>query len=138
MRFACWITKATDTHSEHVIFTALPLQQWWHVTRILPVLFMITDGFVGSHLLLVYLTFMTCCYNIGACLYQCSLSNCTPVFLYILKYNLAHTLSCRFIYCTVANIGPTDVMWSLVSSHCGHSLHWLFCFQYLYCMIFGL
>ena len=30
MRFACWITKATDTHSEHVILTALPLQKWLH------------------------------------------------------------------------------------------------------------
>jgi hypothetical protein len=25
---ACWITKATDTHSEHVIFIAFPQQQW--------------------------------------------------------------------------------------------------------------
>ena len=28
MRFACWIRKATDTHSEYVILIALPLQQW--------------------------------------------------------------------------------------------------------------
>jgi hypothetical protein len=28
MRFACWITKATDTHTEYVILPALPLQQW--------------------------------------------------------------------------------------------------------------
>jgi hypothetical protein len=28
MRFACWITKATDTHSEYVIFIACPQQQW--------------------------------------------------------------------------------------------------------------
>jgi hypothetical protein len=28
MRFACWITKATDTHSEYVIFIAFPQQQW--------------------------------------------------------------------------------------------------------------
>jgi hypothetical protein len=28
MRDACWITKATDTHPEYVLFTALPLQQW--------------------------------------------------------------------------------------------------------------
>jgi hypothetical protein len=28
MRFACWITKATDTHSEYVILIAFPLQQW--------------------------------------------------------------------------------------------------------------
>jgi hypothetical protein len=28
MRFACWITKATDTHSEYVIFIAFPRQEW--------------------------------------------------------------------------------------------------------------
>jgi hypothetical protein len=28
MRFACWITKATDTHSEYVISIAFPRQQW--------------------------------------------------------------------------------------------------------------
>jgi hypothetical protein len=28
MRFACWITKATDTHSEYVILNAFPRQQW--------------------------------------------------------------------------------------------------------------
>jgi hypothetical protein len=25
VRFACWITKATDTHSEYVILIAFPL-----------------------------------------------------------------------------------------------------------------
>ena len=41
MRIACWILKATDTHSEYVIFTAFPSQQWlqesasaWHYTYI--------------------------------------------------------------------------------------------------------
>jgi hypothetical protein len=28
MRFACWITKATDTHSEYVILIAFLRQQW--------------------------------------------------------------------------------------------------------------
>ena len=28
MRFACWIPKVTNTHSEYVIFVAFPLQQW--------------------------------------------------------------------------------------------------------------
>jgi hypothetical protein len=28
MRFACWVTKATDTHSEYVILIVLPRQQW--------------------------------------------------------------------------------------------------------------
>jgi len=30
MRFACWIKKATDTHSQHVTFIAFPQQQWLH------------------------------------------------------------------------------------------------------------
>ena len=30
MHMACWIPKATNTHSEHVTFTALPLQQCLH------------------------------------------------------------------------------------------------------------
>ena len=28
MRFACWITKAAATHSEYVILSAFPRQQW--------------------------------------------------------------------------------------------------------------
>jgi hypothetical protein len=28
MPFACWITKARDTHPEYVIFIGFPLQQW--------------------------------------------------------------------------------------------------------------
>jgi hypothetical protein len=30
MRFACWITNATDTHLEYVILIAFPRQQWLH------------------------------------------------------------------------------------------------------------
>jgi len=30
MRFACWIPKTTNTHSEYVILIAFPLQQWSH------------------------------------------------------------------------------------------------------------
>jgi hypothetical protein len=30
MRIACWIPKATDTHSEYVILIAFPLQQLLH------------------------------------------------------------------------------------------------------------
>jgi hypothetical protein len=29
-RIACWIPKATKTHSEYAILTALPLQLWLH------------------------------------------------------------------------------------------------------------
>jgi hypothetical protein len=28
MRIACWIPMATNTHSEYIILTASPLQQW--------------------------------------------------------------------------------------------------------------
>ena len=28
MRIECWITNATDTHSEYVIFIVCPQQQW--------------------------------------------------------------------------------------------------------------
>ena len=30
MRIACWMPKATNTHSEYVILIAFPLQQWLH------------------------------------------------------------------------------------------------------------
>ena len=30
MRIACWIPKATNTHSEYVILITFPLQQWLH------------------------------------------------------------------------------------------------------------
>ena len=30
MRIVCWITKATNTHSEYVILITFPLQQWLH------------------------------------------------------------------------------------------------------------
>ena len=30
MSIACWIPKATNTHSQHVILIVLPLQQWLH------------------------------------------------------------------------------------------------------------
>ena len=34
MRFACWITKATDTHPERVILVASPLHQWFREQRL--------------------------------------------------------------------------------------------------------
>ena len=36
MRFACWVTKVTDTHSQHAIFIALPRQQWFRERSTLP------------------------------------------------------------------------------------------------------
>ena len=28
MVFVCWVTKATDTHSEYVIIIVFPMQEW--------------------------------------------------------------------------------------------------------------
>jgi len=30
MRIACWVSKATNIHSEYIILTAFLLQQWMH------------------------------------------------------------------------------------------------------------
>jgi len=30
MHFACWMTKATEIHSEYVILIAFPLRHWLH------------------------------------------------------------------------------------------------------------
>jgi len=30
MRIACWLPKATNTHTEYLIRIAFPLQQWLH------------------------------------------------------------------------------------------------------------
>jgi hypothetical protein len=30
MLFPCWVTEATETHTEYVIIIAFPLQQWFH------------------------------------------------------------------------------------------------------------
>ena len=51
LRIACWITEATNTHSEYVILTAFPLQQWLHerastcVVLTLPVFFNLATRF---------------------------------------------------------------------------------------------
>jgi hypothetical protein len=34
-RIACWIPKATNTHSQYVILIAFPQQQWLHDPRML-------------------------------------------------------------------------------------------------------
>jgi hypothetical protein len=56
MRCACWINKATDTHSEYVILIALSQQQWLHE---------------GASILSLYLHCLTClvlfCHVVGQC-----------------------------------------------------------------------
>ena len=41
MHIACWITKTTSTHSEYIMHTDFPLQQWLHI-HALPVLLLIS------------------------------------------------------------------------------------------------
>jgi hypothetical protein len=53
------------------------------------------------------------------------LSSCTPVSLPVLKCICALTLSCRFTYCSFASIGHADIICSIVSSSCWHSLYLL-------------
>jgi hypothetical protein len=43
----------------------------------------------------------------------------------MLKCICALTPSCRFTYCSFANTGHADIIWSVVSSSCWHSLHLL-------------
>jgi hypothetical protein len=81
MRFACWITKATDTHSEYVILTAFPRQQWLRervpmlrytfLPCLLPLLFLLTFKYVTDR---ETLTKISHCFNDG---YQ---ENCTYSF----------------------------------------------------------
>ena len=59
MRFACWLTKATDTHSEYAVLTVFPQQQWLRerasVLRIrtLPQLFLLKNRELVLHVALV-------------------------------------------------------------------------------------
>jgi len=57
--------------------------------------------------------------------YHCSLSYFTPVSLHMLKCSWTHTLSCLLMYCSSANTGHADMMYSTVSSNCLQSLHLL-------------
>jgi hypothetical protein len=48
-----------------------------------------------------------------------------PVSLHMLKCSCAHTLLCLFMFCSFASMGHADIIWSIVSSNCWHSLHLL-------------
>jgi len=51
MRNSCWITKATDTHSEYVMFVAFPRQQCYTNAPHLCVhcLLLLFDKWIGLH-----------------------------------------------------------------------------------------
>ena len=62
MRFECWITKATDTHSEYLILFAVTLQEWLHestsvlryIFDIFPVRFVLQKGKVFFQLYIIF------------------------------------------------------------------------------------
>jgi len=78
---------------------------WFHSTVALPPWFVTTD--------------------FGTCSYQCFLSSCTHISLHMLKCICALTLSYRFTYSSFASIWHADIICSIVSSCCWHSLHLL-------------
>jgi hypothetical protein len=50
MRFACWIHKVTNTHSEYVILITFPMQQWLHdCTSVLCFVYFISCLFVCEY-----------------------------------------------------------------------------------------
>jgi hypothetical protein len=50
MRFARWITKATNTHSEYVILIAFPREKWLRETRLNITLYAYSLSFLFSSL----------------------------------------------------------------------------------------
>jgi hypothetical protein len=79
MRFACCLTKATDTHSEYVILIAFPEQLWFRERTSMLRLYVHCLSF--SYL---YVHCLSCSYLYVHCL-SCS-------YLYI------HCLSCSYLY----------------------------------------
>ena len=69
MRIARWITKATDTHSEYVTLTALPLQQWLHErSSIVPYI---------TSIVIFMSMWVTYCYKITSLLSRSTSQACT-------------------------------------------------------------
>jgi hypothetical protein len=50
MRIECWMTRATNTHSEYVILNAFPWQAWLHESASVPRLYVCSlSGVKRSH-----------------------------------------------------------------------------------------
>jgi hypothetical protein len=63
--------------------------------------------------------------DFSTCWYQCSLPNFIPISLNMFKCNWTHSLSCVFTYCSFVSMGHADMIRSIVSSNCWHSVHLL-------------
>jgi hypothetical protein len=68
MRFAYWIPKATNTHSEYVILIAFPLQQWLTRTRLNVTLYL----HCLSRYLIILCFFLIECLLYYSCLFEVS------------------------------------------------------------------
>jgi hypothetical protein len=106
MRFSCWITKATNTHSEYIIIISFPLQQWLHeralcyMARTLPILFRQVPAFWRNLLPLsqcsklqiypAYTNKYTNAHLSIICLKHCD--------VYSNKKKHMHHLSCKFLH----------------------------------------
>ena len=73
--------------------------------------------------------------NSVASSYHCSLYQFTPVSMHMLKCSWAHTQSCLFMYCYFAKIGHADIMRSIISSNCWHSLFLFAIYYYSYLLL---
>ena len=117
------------------------------MTTYYDVRFIVRDGSVSLHSLIPqygYLVFLICFYWYWYMLIPVFLSSLL-CFLHMLNCSWAHTLSYLFMYCSFASIGHADVMWSIFSSKCWHSLHLLsvsvyniFVARYFVCVTLGL
>jgi hypothetical protein len=76
MRFACWITKATDTHSEYIILVAFPRQQWLRER---------------ASLLRLYIHCFYYQVHPRCCRHRCSSCCYTTVTLHITHYKIHYT-----------------------------------------------
>ena len=77
MRIACWITKATQTHSECVILIAFPLQEWLH-----------------EHTCMLRYTYI-------ACLVLCGSQNKQRLFSCTTLTDFIYTAEENYVYCEV-------------------------------------
>jgi hypothetical protein len=124
------LIQTVRTHQHNTNPTIL--QTWFMMSDLLLEMFMLASTCWFHNM--VTLPSWLVSSNFGTCSYQCSLSNFTHISLLMLKCSWAHTLSYLFMYSSFANIGLEDIMCSIVSSNCWHSLHVL---SVSVCNIFG-
>ena len=104
MFIACWIPKATNTHSQHTILTAFPLQQWLHarssMLRHMYIACLVQTGFgkerkekINKFSLWLYCwRCRTRCYRINRRTYATSMRDRANV-IWILRHRCCHNVS---------------------------------------------